>query len=731
MQLTAPNMKTISTKILKIAALVGLICLSLPLWAQIPQQLNYQGAVRDKDGKPVANTDIKVMLSIRDTDPNGIIHYTEERLVKTNLLGLYSIVVGSDGAQSKSGDFTTIPWGNGSKSLRVEVAIGSNAYTLAGITPLVSVPYALYAKYAENGPQGPEGPAGKDGSTILSGPNDPPVGLGNPGDYYLNTTTNVLYGPQNPDGTWPLSTVLLQGPAGPQGLQGPIGPAGPQGEIGPAGPAGAQGPEGPIGPQGPQGDIGPVGPQGIQGPTGPAGPAGVQGPIGPIGPAGAQGPAGANGINCWDLNGNGIGDLATEDTNSDGVVDVNDCKGSGSGVISPLTDSHIFVGDANNLPQDVPMTGDVSIENTGKTTIANGAVTLSKMANGPANQIYTTNAAGVPSLSNFNNIGWSLLGNSGTNSSNFIGTTDSQPLNFRINNQPAGHINAIPALTSLGYMAGSNLDISQIQNGVYIGHQAGGNAVNIPNSTFIGAFSGLSMTSGGTDNTFLGFASGGKITIGGRNTFLGVRSAPDAISGSGNTWVGYNSGANNSNDGTNTTLIGISSSISGNLSNATAIGANAVVSANNSLVLGGTGISAVNVGIGLTAPDQKLHISEGNLKVYEGIYMSTQTSQMTLSVITPSGTVNTAVAGLVPMTNVKGQVAMVGTNNTLAYTEVSILYSNPTPYTVNPSVLLTPTNETAADTDYYVITSTNGFTIFYKNKTIGMRDAAFNYWVIQ
>ena len=37
---------------------------------------------------------------------------------------------------------------------------------------------------------------------------------------------------------------------------------------------------------------------------------------------------GGNGIHCWDLNGNGIGDVTTEDINGDGGVDVVDCRGA-------------------------------------------------------------------------------------------------------------------------------------------------------------------------------------------------------------------------------------------------------------------------------------------------------------------------------------------------------------------------------------------------------------------
>lgn len=42
---------------------------------------------------------------------------------------------------------------------------------------------------------------------------------------------------------------------------------------------------------------------------------------------------------------------------------------------SELTDSHIFVGNTSNEATDVEMTGDVTIDNTGATTLANTAVT--------------------------------------------------------------------------------------------------------------------------------------------------------------------------------------------------------------------------------------------------------------------------------------------------------------------------------------------------------------------
>jgi hypothetical protein len=46
-----------------------------------------------------------------------------------------------------------------------------------------------------------------------------------------------------------------------------------------------------------------------------------------VGPAGPAGPAGQRGQACWDLNNNGVGNVATEDRDGDGLVNVDDCRG--------------------------------------------------------------------------------------------------------------------------------------------------------------------------------------------------------------------------------------------------------------------------------------------------------------------------------------------------------------------------------------------------------------------
>jgi len=65
-----------------------------------------------------------------------------------------------------------------------------------------------------DGADGADGTDGTDGNTILSGAGAPGAGVGVNGDFYLDTTAWVLYGPKA-SGAWPGSGTSLVGPAGP------------------------------------------------------------------------------------------------------------------------------------------------------------------------------------------------------------------------------------------------------------------------------------------------------------------------------------------------------------------------------------------------------------------------------------------------------------------------------------------------------------------------------------
>jgi len=158
------------------------------------------------------------------------------------------------------------------------------------------------------GPTGAAGPAGVngingtnglDGNTTWNGAGTPVAtnAGGTSGDFYLDTTSNLLYGPKVGPSWVGIIGVSLVGPSGANGPQGLMGPAGPQGPTGLIGATGVQGPIGPAGATGSQGPIGVTGANGLQGPIGLPGATGVQGPIGPAGATGSQGPIGATGAN--------------------------------------------------------------------------------------------------------------------------------------------------------------------------------------------------------------------------------------------------------------------------------------------------------------------------------------------------------------------------------------------------------------------------------------------------
>ncbi len=142
-------------------------------------------------------------------------------------------------------------------------------------------------------------------NTILNGRGLPKAILGVDGDFYIDVTTFMIYGPKK-NGKWPTG-VSLKGPQGSDGkvgekgtsgavgagTKGDRGEKGDKGDKGDRGEKGERGATGASGESGPQGAAGAMGATGATGPAGPSGPAGAQGAAGP---AGAEGPAGATGL---------------------------------------------------------------------------------------------------------------------------------------------------------------------------------------------------------------------------------------------------------------------------------------------------------------------------------------------------------------------------------------------------------------------------------------------------
>jgi carbonic anhydrase/acetyltransferase-like protein (isoleucine patch superfamily) len=195
-----------------------------------------------------------------------------------------------------------------------------------------------------------------------------------------------------------------------------------------------------------------------------------------------------------------------------------------------------------------------------------------------------------------------------------------------------------------GYQAGLNTTAGA---NTFLGYQAGLNTTNGAANVFIGSLAGFSNVSGqgnlflgqqaganstGSFNLFMGNGAGGATTTGGGNTAIGDGVALHNTTGARNTAIGQYAGLNNQT-GTDNVFIGFGAKAGTanptDLVNAAAIGANAIVSQNNSMVLG----NGVNVGIGTSVPSARLHLATG-VANSSGLRLENLTSGSPASVLT-------------------------------------------------------------------------------------------------
>jgi Collagen triple helix repeat (20 copies) len=243
-------------------------------------------------------------------------------------------------------------------------------------------------------------------------------------------------------------------------------PAGPKGDKGDTGATGAQGPQGSVGSQGPQGAKGDKGDTGATGLTGSQGPAGAQGAKGDKGDPGVAGPQGLQGLQ-------GIQGLTGP-----------------AGIQGPMGATGL-----QGLKGDPGATGPAGPQ-------------------GPQ---------GVPGSAN----GWSLTGNGGTTAGvNFLGTSDNQPLELKVNN-----IRAL-RLEPGGWAANTDF---------YGLNTIGGHSVNRVFNSAVGA----TIAGGGAGTSFFGDAPnlvGADFGVIGGGAFNTVAGAYGTIPGGyGNSANGYGS----------------------------------------------------------------------------------------------------------------------------------------------------------------------------------------------
>jgi hypothetical protein len=290
------------------------------------------------------------------------------------------------------------------------------------------------------------------------------------------------------------------------------------------------------------------------------------------------------------------------------------------------------------------------------TTTISGTTTLNSISYGTtpltndnstklATTAYVKNVIAGISTSTSSSSGWALTGNTGmVDGTNFIGTTDAQPLNFVANNINSGRIDvvALSGQTSFGYGSAvstlkntsnfygtknTSIGYQTLYNTVYgkentaigyqalynnntasgstaIGYQAMYNAYNIStasaystSNTAVGyqALLGSSTpaNNSGISNTAIGHYAERSNSSGSNNTGIGDLSLYYNTTGQNNTAIGYNT-LSSITTGSSNTAIGYNADVTNNVSNATAIGNGATTNTDNTIQLGNGNITNVN-----------------------------------------------------------------------------------------------------------------------------------------
>lgn len=144
-------------KLLLLNVLMILLCNGSVLAQSVPQGINYQAVALDQSGQPIPGVDIVgrpidgaeigVRISILENSAGGPVLYEENHEVRTDLYGMFNLVIG-EGLQLSAGSFPSIDW-KGDKYLKVELSVDNNGdFKVSAIQQLMSVPYAFLAENA-------------------------------------------------------------------------------------------------------------------------------------------------------------------------------------------------------------------------------------------------------------------------------------------------------------------------------------------------------------------------------------------------------------------------------------------------------------------------------------------------------------------------------------------------------------------------------------------------------
>jgi len=121
---------------------------SAGLLGQPPQLFSYQAVIRDANGALVRDKEVGIRIHILITSETGPAVYIEDHSPTTDSNGLVNLKIGT--GEPVGGIFTNIDWSEGTYFIKIQADTdGGTNYSVAGVSQILSVPYALYAKTAE------------------------------------------------------------------------------------------------------------------------------------------------------------------------------------------------------------------------------------------------------------------------------------------------------------------------------------------------------------------------------------------------------------------------------------------------------------------------------------------------------------------------------------------------------------------------------------------------------
>lgn len=137
-------MKQFFRSLLSAVLIAGAVSISAQAQT-VPSGMNYQAVARDLSGNVLANEAIDLKITLTNRQGSGVVtYYTETHPVTTNLLGLFSVVIGE--GKPTTGQFKSVPWSTDEVWMEIAIRSGSDTrFTTVSSSKLLAVPYAFHA----------------------------------------------------------------------------------------------------------------------------------------------------------------------------------------------------------------------------------------------------------------------------------------------------------------------------------------------------------------------------------------------------------------------------------------------------------------------------------------------------------------------------------------------------------------------------------------------------------